>query len=414
MNPHLKRNNQALFCEGVELSHIAQQFGTPVYVYSKKQLLANWHAYNDALTAIPHLICYSVKANSNLSILNTLSKEGSGFDVVSLGELERCLKINADPQKIVFSGVAKRADEIERALQVGVLSLNIESSAELERVHDIAKRLGIQAPISLRVNPDVDAKTHPYITTGLQENKFGIDINLALALYQKAAKMPYLKIVGVDCHIGSQLTQIEPLLNALDRILLLIEQLKKYHIHPTHINMGGGLGIAYEQESIPSVRELCQAYINKLKQHNITFILEPGRSIVGDTGVLLTEVLYLKQQGNKNFAIVDAGMNDQMRPALYGAHHDIINCQLSTSHEASYDIVGPVCETADFLGKERKLTLKQGDILAMLDVGAYGASMSSHYNSRPSAAEVFVEDKKAYLIRKRDQLETLFENEIIL
>lgn len=414
MKPHLKRNNQALFCEGVELSHIARQFGTPVYVYSKKQLLANWHAYHDALTAIPHLICYSVKANSNLSILNTLANEGSGFDVVSAGELERCLTIGVNPKKIVFSGVAKRTDEIKRALQVGILSINIESSAELEHVHDIAKHQGLQAPISLRVNPDVDAKTHPYITTGLQENKFGIDISLALALYKKAAQMPYLTIVGVDCHIGSQLTQIEPLLSAMDRILLLIEQLNAHGIHPRHINMGGGLGIAYEQETIPSITELCQAYIDKLTHRNMTLILEPGRSIVGNTGVLLTEVLYLKQQGKKNFAIVDAGMNDQMRPALYGAYHNIVNCQTSKSSETFYDIVGPVCETADFLGKHRKLILQPGDILAMLDVGAYGASMSSHYNSRPQAAEVLIDNNQAHLIRKRETLETLFEHEILL
>jgi diaminopimelate decarboxylase len=404
-----------LYAEDCAVQAIAKQYGTPCYIYSKATLERHWHAFNDAFADHPHLICYAVKANSNLAILNLLARLGSGFDIVSLGELERVLAAGGDPKKIVFSGVGKRADEILAALKMGIRCFNVEVSAELDRINQLAGELNVVAPISLRVNPDVDAKTHPYISTGLKENKFGIDFNLALSEYQRAATLPNIRIVGIDCHIGSQLTETRPFLDALERIVTIVTLLKAQGIVLQHLDLGGGLGIRYNEEHPPAPGEYVQALLQKLNDPEMEILLEPGRAIVGNAGILVTQVEYLKQTPDKNFAIVDAAMNDLLRPALYSAWQEIIPIkQLSRAEMNTWDIVGPVCETGDFLGKQRRLSLQQGDLLAVRSSGAYGFSMSSNYNSRPRVAEIMVDGSKTYVIRERETITQLWQGERLL
>jgi diaminopimelate decarboxylase len=412
---HFEYRDKQLFAEECSLAAIAKQHGTPCYVYSRATLEKHWHAFNDGFGERPHLICYAVKANSNLAVLNVLSKLGSGFDIVSIGELERVLAAGGDANKIVFSGVGKREDELRRALEVGIRCFNVEVSGEFDRINKIAGELGKIASVSLRVNPDVDAKTHPYISTGLKENKFGIEINRAVAEYKRAAQLPNLKIVGIDCHIGSQLTEIRPFLDALDRVLLLADELKKEGIEIKHLDLGGGLGIRYKDETPTEPAEYIEALYQKLGNVPYEILLEPGRAIAGNAGILLTTVEQLKPTESKDFAIVDAAMNDLMRPALYSAWQEIVPVQKNEKGKSRiYDIVGPVCETGDFLGKERQLQLEQGDLLAVRSSGAYGFTMSSNYNSRPRPAEVMVDGDKASLIRKRETVQQLWEGERLL
>ena len=410
-----------LWAEDVDiLAHVAQ-WGTPCYVYSRATLERHWRAFDDALSSIPHLVCYAVKANSNLAVLNVLARLGSGFDIVSVGELERVLAAGGDAAKVVFSGVGKRPDEIERALEVGIRCFNVESTAELALINEIASTHGIEAPVSLRVNPDVDAKTHPYISTGLRENKFGIAIDEALAVYQRAADAEHIVVSGIDCHIGSQLIEIAPFVDAFDRVLRLVDQLGNKGIQLKHVDMGGGLGIRYHDERPPAPADQAAALVERLDGRGLEILIEPGRAIAGNAGILLTQVLYLKHNDHKNFAVVDAAMNDLMRPALYSAWQDIIPVRRYQYHtEAqpdaakSYDIVGPVCETGDFLGKDRELVLKQGDILAVRSAGAYGFTMSSNYNTRPRAAEVMVDGDTATIVRQRETVQQMMQGEDIL
>lgn len=404
-----------LHAESLPVESIAEQFGTPCYVYSRGTLERHWRAFDDSFAGQPHLICYAVKANSNLAILNILARLGSGFDIVSLGELERVLAAGGRPDKVVFSGVGKREDEILAALKIGIRCFNVEVSGELDRINRLAGQLGVIAPVSFRVNPDVDAKTHPYISTGLKDNKFGIDINEAIHEYRRAAAMPNIQIVGIDCHIGSQLTETVPFLDALERILALVDALKSEGIELHHLDLGGGLGICYRDEQPPQPSEYIGALLKRLEGRQFEILLEPGRAIVGNAGILLTRVEYLKPTANKNFAIVDAAMNDLVRPALYGAWQDIIPVYSnSDAAELEWDIVGPVCETGDFLGKARSLKLRDGELLAVRSAGAYGFTMSSNYNSRPRAAEVMVDGDKVYLIRQRETLEQLWSGEQLL
>lgn len=404
-----------LCAEGVPLPVIVEQHGTPCYVYSRATLERHWHAFDRAFSGRPHLICYAVKANSNLGVLNVLARLGSGFDIVSVGELERVLAAGGEPSKIVFSGVGKREDEIRRALQVGIRCFNVEVSDELDRLNRIAGELGVKAPASLRVNPDVDAKTHPYISTGLKENKFGIAIELALTEYERAAALPNLDIVGVDCHIGSQLTRTEPFLDALDRVLSLADRLRERGIAIHHLDLGGGLGIRYQDETPPEPDELAQALAERLGDAPYEILVEPGRAIVGNAGILVTRVEYLKSTSIKNFAIVDAAMNDLLRPSLYQAWQAILPVIEGGSGEAkTWDVVGPVCETGDFLGKERKLAIRQGDLLAVRSAGAYGFSMSSNYNSRPRSAEILVDGDRVHVVRERETVKSLFAGEHII
>ena len=404
-----------LYAEDVSIADIGNDYGTPCYVYSRATIERHWHAFDDALGDHPHLICYAVKANSNLAVLNLMARMGSGFDIVSVGELERVLRAGGDPQKIVFSGVGKRADEMQRALEVGIRCFNVESRAELERLNEVASAMGKVAPISIRVNPDVDAKTHPYISTGLKENKFGIDINKVTSVYLRAAELPHINPVGIDCHIGSQLTEVSPFLDALERVLQLSEKLEQQGISIEHLDLGGGLGIRYEAEEPPLPSDYAAAILERLSASRYEILLEPGRAIMGNAGVLLMRVEYLKQNGERQFAIVDAAMNDNMRPALYNAWQAIIPVEEDSAGEAGiYDIVGPVCETGDFLGKGRKLSLKSGDLLAMRSSGAYGFSMSSNYNTRPRPAEVMVDGDQVHLIRRRETLEDLMAGETML
>jgi diaminopimelate decarboxylase len=403
--------NEQLYVEDVAVEDIATQYGTPLYIYSRATLERHWHAFDEGLGDYPHLICYAVKANSNLAVLEVMAKLGSGFDIVSVGELERVLVAGGDPKKIVFSGVGKLNHEIERALDVGILSFNVESASELERIENIARQKNKVAPISIRVNPDVDAETHPYIATGLRENKFGVNCEQALQLYQAAAQSDYLTIVGIDCHIGSQLTKIQPFLAALDYLLQLIDQLKTVGITIKHLNLGGGIGVPYTNETPPHPSEYSAAIKQRLQNYDLELILEPGRAIAANAGILVTRVEYLKQNVDKNFAVVDAGMNDILRPAIYSAHHDIIRVQQSDAAPRCYDIVGPVCETGDFLGKQRSLYLQEGDLLAVRSAGAYCFSMSSNYNSRPRAAEVLVDKNQVYLVRERESLASLYSLE---
>lgn len=401
-----------LYAEDIPVQDIARQYGTPVYIYSRATIERHWRAFDSALATHEHLICYAVKANSNLAVLNLMARLGSGFDIVSVGELERVLAADGDPRKVVFSGVAKRADEIQRALEVGIHCFNIESEPELHRINEVAAAMQQRAPISIRVNPDVDANTHPYISTGLKENKFGIPIEHAATLYKTAAALEHLQIKGIDCHIGSQLTSIEPFVDALARVLLLVDELKETGIIIEHLDLGGGLGIRYRDEQPPLPDRYAQALADRLGQRPLKIILEPGRAIVGNAGIIVTQVEFIKDHSSKHFAIVDAAMNDLMRPALYSAWQEIIPVTpRQQGISASFDIVGPVCETGDFLGKDRELILQQGDLLAIRSAGAYGFSMSSNYNSRPRAAEVMVDGDKIHLVRERETLASLFANE---
>ncbi len=404
-----------LCAEDVPLADIAAQHGTPTYVYSRATLERHWRAFDNALAGRPHLICYAVKANSTLAILNLFARLGSGFDIVSGGELERVLKAGGEPGKIVFSGVGKTAAEMHRALDVGIRCFNVESEPELERLNDVAAQLGKRAPVSLRVNPDVDAGTHPYISTGLKENKFGIDIAIAEAVYAHAATLPHLEIIGVDCHIGSQLTHVTPFVDALARILALLDRLAARGIAIKHLDLGGGLGIRYRDELPPEPRDYLAPILAALGDRDVEILLEPGRAIVGNAGVLLTRVEYLKHTEHKDFAVIDAAMNDLLRPALYGAWQAIIPVQPRLDKTPRvYDLVGPVCETGDFLGKDRELALEPGDLLAVRSAGAYGFSMSSNYNSRPRAAEIMVDGKHVHVVRERETLEDLVRGERVL
>lgn len=408
--------NGELYAEDVAVQDIAYHYGSPCYIYSRATLERHWQAFDRAFGLTPHLICYAVKANSNLAVLNLLARLGSGFDIVSIGELNRVIAAGGDPKKVVFSGVGKREDEILAALKIGIRCFNIEVREELDRIDTLAAQLGVVAPVSFRVNPDVDAKTHPYISTGLKENKFGIDIASALDEYRRAVAMPNVKVVGIDCHIGSQLTSNAPFLDALDRLLVLVDNLKSEGIDLHHLDLGGGLGIRYRQELPPEPEEYIHAILAKLNDRGYEILLEPGRAIVGNAGILVTQVEYLKPTPHKNFAIVDAAMNDLLRPALYSAWQEIIPVQAAGNDVATltWDIVGPVCETGDFLGKDRQLALTAGDLLAVRSAGAYGFSMSSNYNSRPRPAEVMVDGAQTHTIREREPMEQLWAGEHLL
>ncbi|MDO4626625.1 MAG: diaminopimelate decarboxylase [Pasteurellaceae bacterium] len=407
--------NQRLMAEALPVAQLAEQFGTPLYVYSRKTLERHWHAFDQAFGDYPHLICYAVKANSNIAILNLMARLGSGFDIVSQGELERVLAAGGDAAKIIFSGVAKNEQEIARGLEVGIRCFNVESVAELYRINEIAGKMGKIAPISLRVNPDVDAHTHPYISTGLKENKFGISVQQAREVYQQAAKLENLRITGMDCHIGSQLTELQPFLDAADRLIRLIEQLKQDGISLQHLDLGGGLGVTYTDETPPHPTDYAKALLQKLQDYHLEIILEPGRAIAANAGILVTKVEYLKSNEDRHFAIVDAGMNDMIRPALYQAYMNIIEVDRGLARETNvYDVVGPICETSDFLGKQRELAIAQGDYIAQRSAGAYGASMSSNYNSRPRTAEVLVDGNQAYLIKRRETFAELWQLEQLI
>lgn len=404
--------NGVLNAENVSLAALADQYGTPLYVYSREAFEQAYLAYTDALGEWPHMVCYAVKTNSNLGVLNALARLGAGFDIVSIGELERVLAAGGDASRVVFSGVGKQAHEMERALNVGVYCFNVESEAELERLSDVASRMGKTAPVSLRVNPDVDAQTHPYISTGLKDNKFGIDINEAARIYEKAQSLPGIAVKGVDCHIGSQLTEIRPFLDALDRVLALVDDLAGRGIVIQHLDLGGGLGVKYRAESPATPAEYIAAVKERLGDRTFKLIFEPGRSIAANSGVFLTRVEYLKLNEHKNFALIDGAMNDLIRPALYGAWQAIVPVnETSAAEERVYDLVGPVCETGDFLGKERTLRIEQGDLLAVMSAGAYGFVMASNYNSRGRAAEIMVDGDKAYVVRERETVESLFAGE---
>ena len=403
-----------LFAEDINVTELAKEFGTPAYVYSRATLERHYKAFDEALSSVSHMVCYAVKANSNLAVLNVLARLGSGFDIVSGGELERVLAAGGDASKIVFSGVGKTPEEMQRALEVGIYCFNVESEAELDALDEVATLLNIKAKISIRVNPDVDAKTHPYISTGLKDNKFGIDINDAVRVYQRAAALQNIEIIGVDCHIGSQLTDVKPFIDALDRVLLLIDKLKAVGIMLNHIDLGGGLGIRYRDEEPPTPYEQGKMLVDKLKGHGLKVLIEPGRAIAGNAGILLTEVMYLKHNDYKNFAIIDAAMNDLMRPTLYGAWQEIVPAVQTEGKGKVYDLVGPICETGDFLGKDRELNLEPGDILAIRSAGAYGFSMSSNYNTRARAVELMVDKAAVHVVRPREKINELFALESVL
>ena len=402
-----------LFAEDVALADIAKAHGSPCYVYSRATLERHWRAFDEALSDLPHLVCFAVKANSNLGVLNVLARLGSGFDIVSVGELERVIAAGGDPKKVVFSGVGKQAHEMRRALEVDIHCFNVESIPELDRLNAVAGEMGKTARISLRVNPDVDAKTHPYISTGLKQNKFGIEINEALSIYKKAASLPHLEIVGVDCHIGSQLTELAPFLDALDRVLALVDKLAAEGIQLKHLDLGGGLGVRYNDETPPEPSTYVTALAEKLKDKPYEIILEPGRAIAANAGVLLTTVEFLKPGEAKNFAVIDAAMNDLIRPSLYQAWQNIIPVDENQAGDAGlYDLVGPICETGDFLGKDRQLTLQEGALLAVRSSGAYGFTMASNYNTRPRVAEVMVDGADVHVVRQRETIAELFAHEI--
>jgi diaminopimelate decarboxylase len=409
------RKQNSLFAEQCAVSELAKEYGTPLYVYSKATIERHWHAFDQAAGDRPHLVCYAVKANSNIAVLNVMARLGSGFDIVSKGELMRVIEAGGDPKKVVFSGVGKTSDEIAFALNLGIYCFNVESAAELDRIQQVAKKLNQVAPISLRVNPDVDAGTHPYISTGLKENKFGISIEQAPELYAYAASLSHVNIQGVDCHIGSQLTELLPFLDALDRVLHLVDQLAVQGIFISHIDVGGGLGVCYDDEQPPHPNEYAKAIADKLAGRELSLIYEPGRAVMANAGILVTEVEYLKTGGDKSFAIVDAAMNDLIRPALYQAWQAIIPVeQRDDVASVAYDVVGPICETGDFLGKDRCLAIKAGDLLAVRSAGAYGFTMSSNYNSRPRAAEVMVDGNKRHLVRQRETFSQLWQGEHLL
>lgn len=413
---HFNYRDGYLYAEDLAVKELAEEFGTPLYVYSRATLERHFQAYDQPLQGHPHLICYAVKANSNLAVLNVLARLGAGFDIVSQGELERVLAAGGDPARVVFSGVGKQVNEIRRALSVGIKCFNVESLAELERIDSVAESMGVIAPISIRVNPDVDPQTHPYISTGLKANKFGIAFDEAPAVYQRAASLSHLKIVGVDCHIGSQITQLSPFLDALERLLVLVEQLKEQGIQLQHLDLGGGLGVTYDQETPPSPSDYAKAVIARLGQTDYELIFEPGRSIAANAGLLVTRVEYLKQSEEKNFAIIDAAMNDLLRPALYDAWQAIVPVAppQAGAHPARWDLVGPVCETGDFLGKDRQLALAPGDLLAVRSAGAYGFAMASNYNTRNRPAEVMVDGARRQLVRQRESYEQQMAGEQIL
>ncbi|WP_282110626.1 diaminopimelate decarboxylase [Shewanella algicola] len=406
--------DDALFAEDCDVAQLAKVHGTPLYIYSRATLERHWYAFNNAVAEHPHLICYAVKANSNLAVLNVLARLGSGFDIVSGGELSRVLKAGGDPQKVVFSGVGKTIAEMEQALQVGIYCFNVESSAELEQLNEVAGRLGKVAPVSLRINPDVDAGTHPYISTGLKENKFGIAMDEADTVFARAAALPHLHVKGVDCHIGSQLTELKPFLDAMDRMLALIDRLANQGIVIEHFDVGGGLGVTYNGETPPHPDAYAAALLERLGGRPLKLIFEPGRAIAANAGVFVTQVLSLKENSDKRFAIVDGAMNDLIRPSLYSAWQNIIPVQQTDAATCAYDIVGPVCETGDFLGKDRQLAVKAGDLLAVRSSGAYGFVMSSNYNSRPRVAEVMVDGDKDVVVRERETIEQLWQGEHLL
>ena len=413
MNAFTLKNGQ-LHVESVALSDIAARFDTPCYVYSRSALETALDEFQKELVGIDSLVCYAVKANANLAVLNVFARRGAGFDIVSTGELKRALAAGADPKKIVFSGVGKSAAEMVFALETGILCFNVESAPELERLNDAAMSLGKKAPISLRVNPNVDAKTHPYISTGLKENKFGVAYEDALKIYERAASLPGIEVMGIDCHIGSQLLDPSPFAEALDKLLQLIDQLAAKNITLHHIDLGGGLGIRYKDEEAPTVKSYLQPLLQELKNRKLKILLEPGRRLVGNAGVLLTKVEYLKTGEVKNFAIIDAAMNDLTRPALYDAWHDIVPVVPRNDAPQNWEVVGPICESGDFLGHNRPLAIKPGDLLAILSAGAYGMAMSSNYNARPRAAEVMVDGAKVHLVRRRETIEELYALESIV
>ncbi|TXS94241.1 diaminopimelate decarboxylase [Parahaliea maris] len=409
---HFHYKQGELHAEGVSASRIAREFGTPCYVYSRAALETSFAAYQQALADVPHLICYAVKANSNLAVLDILARQGAGFDIVSVGELERVVAAGGDPAKTVFSGVGKTAGEMRRALELGIHCFNLESAAELEVLNRVAGELSLVAPVSVRVNPDVDARTHPYISTGLRENKFGVTMDEALRVYRRAAELPNINVQGLDCHIGSQLTDLSPFIDALHRLLGLVDQLAAEGIEIRHLDLGGGLGVRYRDEEPPAIADYVAAIRAELGDRELTLVLEPGRSIAANAGLLLTAVEYTKPTPEHNFALIDAGMNDMIRPALYQAWLDIQPARHVAGREAkTWDIVGPVCETADFLGKGRELAITDGDLLAVFGAGAYGFTMSSNYNSRPRAAEVIVDGEQLHLARRRETLEDLLRGE---
>ena len=412
---HFRYRNGELFAEDVALSTIASQYGTPCYVYSRATLERHWHAFDNAFAGHPHLVCFAVKANSNLGVLNTLARLGSGFDIVSGGELERVLAAGGDPGKVLFSGVGKQAAEMRRALEVGIRCFNVESAAELDRLDQVAGAMGTRAPVALRVNPDVDAETHPYISTGLRENKFGVAIDEAIDLYRHARTLQHIHISGVDCHIGSQLTKLSPFLDALERVLALVDRLHAADIEIDHLDLGGGLGVRYDTESPPEPAAYATAILDRLRGLPYEVFVEPGRAIAANAGVLLTRVEYLKHAEAKDFAIVDAAMNDLIRPALYQASQRIVTVdEHPRSTAATYDVVGPICETGDFLGRQRPLTLHPGSLLAVRSSGAYGFTMASNYNSRPRAPEVLVDGGRMHLVRRRETVAELFAGESVL
>lgn len=405
--------NQSLHAESVDIADLMASYGSPLYVYSRSSIENNWREFDQAFGAHPHLVCYAVKANSNLAVLNVLAKIGAGFDIVSVGELERVLAAGGQASNCVFSGVAKTVAEIKYGLEVGIRCFNVESSAEMSRIEQVAAQMKTQAPISIRVNPNVDAKTHPYISTGLKENKFGVDIDDAIALYEQAHNSKWLNVQGLDCHIGSQLTDVSPFIDALDKVLELIGKLSDLSIEITHLDLGGGVGIRYDNETTIDIA----AYVNSIldKVGNLEIILEPGRAIVGNTGAFITKVEFLKQNSDKSFAIIDGAMNDLLRPAFYNAYHQVLPVnENSNGVSASWDLVGPICETGDFLAKDRQLSLSEGDYLAVMSAGAYGFTMSSNYNSRPRVAEVMVEGENHHLIRERETIHDLFNKEHII
>jgi len=405
--------NKVLHAESVPVTDLMGTYGSPLYIYSKSQIEFNWQQFEKSFGTHPHLICYAVKANSNLAVLNVLANLGSGFDIVSIGELERVIAAGGDPKKCVFSGVAKTENSIHKALEYGIYCFNVESEAELDRIESVAAILKMNAPISIRVNPNVDAKTHPYISTGLTENKFGVGVDLALSLYKKANLSSHLKVFGLDYHIGSQIIDISPFIEALDKALELILKLKEEKIYLNHIDIGGGVGVTYDKEATISINDYIQSVIQKVG--DLKIMVEPGRSIVGNAGIFVTKVEYLKQNDLKSFAIIDGAMNDLLRPALYGSYHQAVTIEdNSKGISDSWDLVGPVCETADFLAKNRSLSLEQGDYIAMMTAGAYGFVLSSNYNSRPRVAEVMVDGSRHQFVRKRETIESLFKNEMIL
>lgn len=404
-----------LWAEDVSLTQLAQQHGTPLYVYSRATLERHWKAFDSSVADHPHLVCYAVKANSNIGVLNVLARLGSGFDIVSGGELERVIAAGGDPKKVVFSGVGKTTAEMKRALALGIKCFNVESEPELERLNKVAGELGVIAPISLRINPDVDAHTHPYISTGLRDNKFGIAFDRAPQVYKFAHSLENLDVQGIDCHIGSQLTDLAPFIDATDRLLALIDQLTEQGINIRHLDVGGGLGVVYRDELPPQPSEYAKALLSRLENHgHLELVFEPGRAIAANAGVLLTKVELLKPTEHKNFAVIDAAMNDLIRPALYQAWMDIVPVVPRQGLPTTYDLVGPICETGDFLGKDRELVLEEGDLLAVRSAGAYGFVMSSNYNTRARAAEVMVDGSAVHLVRQREELSSLWELENIL